>query len=656
MKKNATNDTAEAGRSNGNNNSYGFARTGYDDGNNSGDSYAYDDSNKNLLTKSMLQSHTSHVSLSASSSVMDAFPFAPGTVNGISYANGEFDTGSLGISGFGFAFDNDEVANGYGSNGSVQSIPSHEGKKVGDGSVTKRNRLIRPQKKDFESSTEDDFYSNSNTASTTIKSQQLGLMSQLLPVSPTNASTPVGNVTTMSQQSQQIQQQAQNQHQQQMQINPQRVESKSLQNMKLAAFNHVNALNNFVGAPNSVMNPQPMLNVPLHQNNSVQRTLLPNPLVPAGQTPLPAHRKDVEGNDDKSATNKVKSESLIQSMKRRSIKFEESCLDGDECCSIDSSQKKKKSNEKGNKLNSYTKREERNQREKERSLRISEQINELRDLLSCGGVIIPKGTKSSVLTEAANYIRILQQHQYQSEMDRYQLIKQMQKIGAGAIGPNSAQVIRHVATQNGVWSLGNFGSLPPHSALTQPRATHSTGPTPQDPRTITAVQDGDYRNIFNSCGAGMAIASMGGAFIDCNNLFCQLSQYTKQELCSMTVFNLTKREDLQNAFDVISSMISPATGNKAPPKQCILRGSMKSRDEFGLSIAIIRSDEGVAKCFCVTLVHATSGNQEQIKPASFSQVDSLQRIEAQSNFRQQPSQSIPQQKQQSQQAPYYTTG
>ena len=62
------------------------------------------------------------------------------------------------------------------------------------------------------------------------------------------------------------------------------------------------------------------------------------------------------------------------------------------------------------------KREERNAREKERSFRISRQINDLRNLLSSGGVIVPKGTKSSVLTEAANYIRMLQQHQYRSEM------------------------------------------------------------------------------------------------------------------------------------------------------------------------------------------------------------------------------------------------
>jgi len=63
-----------------------------------------------------------------------------------------------------------------------------------------------------------------------------------------------------------------------------------------------------------------------------------------------------------------------------------------------------------------SKREERNAREKDRSFRIAQQIEDLRGLLSHGGVIVPKGTKSSILTEAANYIRMLQQTQTQAEM------------------------------------------------------------------------------------------------------------------------------------------------------------------------------------------------------------------------------------------------
>ena len=62
------------------------------------------------------------------------------------------------------------------------------------------------------------------------------------------------------------------------------------------------------------------------------------------------------------------------------------------------------------------KRKERNAREKERSCRIAKQIDDLRTLLSRGGVIVSKGTKSSVLSEAANYINLLQQQQVQWEM------------------------------------------------------------------------------------------------------------------------------------------------------------------------------------------------------------------------------------------------
>ena len=61
-------------------------------------------------------------------------------------------------------------------------------------------------------------------------------------------------------------------------------------------------------------------------------------------------------------------------------------------------------------------REQRNAREKERSGRIAKQIDDLRSLLSKGGVIVAKGTKSSVLSETANYINLLQQQQIQWEL------------------------------------------------------------------------------------------------------------------------------------------------------------------------------------------------------------------------------------------------
>lgn len=266
------------------------------------------------------------------------------------------------------------------------------------------------------------------------------------------------------------------------------------------------------------------------------------------------------------------------------------------------------------------KREERNQREKERSFRISKQINELRGLLSNGGVIVPKGTKSSVLSEAANYIRMLQQHQYRSEIDRHQLVQQMQMIGGGTLGPQAAGAVRHVAAQNGVWSLGNFGGVPPKSAMTYYQGSSSDSTKSQDQATSplsASIDEHEYRFVFNSGPVGMAIASMGGAFIDCNTLFCQLSNYTKQEVCSMTIFNMTSRDDLQPAFDLISQMISPPSDARAGeerPTPCVLRGSMKNRQDLGLSVSLIRGDDKIAKCFCVTLIKNPTSPFDTAKP------------------------------------------
>uniref|UniRef100_A0A7S3Q2Z9 BHLH domain-containing protein n=1 Tax=Chaetoceros debilis TaxID=122233 RepID=A0A7S3Q2Z9_9STRA len=275
----------------------------------------------------------------------------------------------------------------------------------------------------------------------------------------------------------------------------------------------------------------------------------------------------------------------------------------------------------GKKALNYQKRIERNEREKERSYRITHQINELRNLLSTGGVIVPKGTKNAVLTEAANYIRLLQQHQYKSEIHRQQLIQQMQLIGSGQLGPQAANAIRHVAAKNGVWSLGNFGGVPPRSAMVPTNAAQQTqagdaaSAEQQNSQTQQAdssskqdqllrdIEDTDYRFVFNSCAIAMAVASMGGAFIDCNQLFIHLSEYTKQEICGLTIFNMTAREDLQNAFDLISRMISPPADNAVPQTPtCVLRGNMKNRTDLGLNITLIKDEEGIAKCFCVSLI------------------------------------------------------
>ena len=195
-------------------------------------------------------------------------------------------------------------------------------------------------------------------------------------------------------------------------------------------------------------------------------------------------------------------------------------------------------------------------------------------------------------------------------------------IGGGTLGPQAASAVRHVAAQNGLWSLGNFGGVPPKSAMSFYQGSGGSSTTEQEEQSADAtlspsIAEHEYRFVFNSCAVGMAIASMGGAFIDCNQLFTQLSGYTKQEVCAMTIFNLTSQEDLQQAFDLISQMISPPIdarlGNQ-PPKPCVLRGKMKERSDLGISVGLIRDQDKIAKCFCVTLIKNPSSLYDSSKP------------------------------------------
>lgn len=102
------------------------------------------------------------------------------------------------------------------------------------------------------------------------------------------------------------------------------------------------------------------------------------------------------------------------------------------------------------------------------------------------------------------------------------MVQQIQMIGGGALGQQAATAVRHVAAQNGVWSLGNFGGVPPKSAMmyhqsSAPGAADTTpsssaepdGQASQDGGVLPSkIEEPDYRHVFNSCTVGM-VGSLG---------------------------------------------------------------------------------------------------------------------------------------------------
>lgn len=138
-------------------------------------------------------------------------------------------------------------------------------------------------------------------------------------------------------------------------------------------------------------------------------------------------------------------------------------------------------------MSSEERRLERNQREKERSNRIASQVDTLRTLLQRGGLYIPKNTKSTVLTEASNYIRTLQ--------DRQQLMSmEMENL--------KDQLLKAVAVRQNLQQAGG-------ASFQQPQDQAKSGDS-------SKTDSQDYYLIFNNSMAGMAVASMGGALLDCN--------------------------------------------------------------------------------------------------------------------------------------------
>lgn len=63
-------------------------------------------------------------------------------------------------------------------------------------------------------------------------------------------------------------------------------------------------------------------------------------------------------------------------------------------------------------------RAERNAREKERSFRITQQIEELRQLLHDGGVVVPKSTKGTILSATIRYVKSIQRQQKQGQQEQ----------------------------------------------------------------------------------------------------------------------------------------------------------------------------------------------------------------------------------------------
>ena len=179
-------------------------------------------------------------------------------------------------------------------------------------------------------------------------------------------------------------------------------------------------------------------------------------------------------------------------------------------------------------------RSERNLREQQRSHKISQQIKELRTVLSESNIPF-KPNKFSILLSVVEYIKQLQVRSIFLDAEHRKLI----------------DTIRQTA------NLVNSGRNPAADVVED---RESDAPKPESARVgndaeMLFVQGLDYKSIFAQCSAALGVAALDGRFIACNAEFEIVSGYTREELARHSLFNLLTNKDMEEVFMVMGQML-----------------------------------------------------------------------------------------------------
>ena len=213
---------------------------------------------------------------------------------------------------------------------------------------------------------------------------------------------------------------------------------------------------------------------------------------------------------------------------------------------------------------------ERNLREQQRSYRISQQIKELRDVLSESNVPF-KPNKYSILLSVVEYIKQLQGRAIMLDAEHQKLITTIRKTK----------------------ELVNSGTNP--SSADETEATNTTGNTSASDSASDSemlfVQGLDYRSLFEQCPAALGIAALDGRILECNSEFQLLLGFPQEELLRQSLFNLVRNH--QDIFRAMAEMLkfaedphnaNGASSTSMAPKNCYWSGPVVSKRDVKVRI------------------------------------------------------------------------
>jgi len=178
---------------------------------------------------------------------------------------------------------------------------------------------------------------------------------------------------------------------------------------------------------------------------------------------------------------------------------------------------------------------DRNQREQQRSQKISHQIKELRTVLTESQVPF-KPNKFSILMSVAEYIKQLQARAALLDNEHRKLINTIRQTNE-IVNSGAAPSLLEDQMNNEVVDVGSEAEM-------------------------IFVQGIDYKAVFDQCSAALGVAALDGQFLACNAQFADMFGQEKQVVEKDSLFHMMSTPDVEDILMFIDQSLKKdvATG------------------------------------------------------------------------------------------------
>lgn len=202
-------------------------------------------------------------------------------------------------------------------------------------------------------------------------------------------------------------------------------------------------------------------------------------------------------------------------------------------------------------------REDRNLREQQRSQKITQQIDHLREVLGAANIRF-KPDKFSTLATVVDYIKQLQQRSTVLDVEHKKLIDTISKtnelVNESHAPPSTFSTYTTSMTTLASSTNDELGistdDVLGGGVMVDPAVSGGGGGGTILESDMVFAQNLDYKNIFVRCGVPLAVTSIDGRFLDCNPEFEALTGYSRSELLPL---------ELQDALVAVAAASSSAS-------------------------------------------------------------------------------------------------